>query len=194
MAENKVAANVLTFLDRAAQDYANFEAERFTQNRYCELLEMGFGSPIEQLFWIAAYNIVRSEYLELNPSPIPCGKGEFEEGFGVFIRPQAQIGKYRADFLIHQNGIGPRQFLSPVVVELDGHAFHDKDKHQRSYEKARDRFFVKQGYRVLHFTGSDVVKDPYAVAFEAQSLVCGAAGAMRETYNKEDPMNLGEAE
>ena len=58
-----------------------------------------------------------------------------------------------------------------VIVELDGHAFHDKDKKQRSYEKARDRFFVKEGYQVLHYTGSDVVADPYRVAFEVLEVL-----------------------
>jgi len=57
-------------------------------------------------------------------------------------------------------------------VECDGHEFHDKDKKQRSYEKARDRYLQKEGYAVLHFTGSDIVSSPVFAATEVVSFLC----------------------
>jgi very-short-patch-repair endonuclease len=76
-------------------------------------------------------------------------------------------------------------------VYLDGHDFHYKDKRQRSYEKARDREMVRAGYRVLHYTGSDVVADPLKVAYEALEFVGAFVGSGREGYNKEDPLGQG---
>jgi very-short-patch-repair endonuclease len=108
---------------------------------------------------------------------------------GIYIHPQDQVEKYRVDFVIYQHGIGPDEIFGPVIVELDGHDFHDKDKHQRSYEKARDRFLVKKGYRVLHFTGSDVVADPFKVAYEALEMV--GCFSLRNGYNKNDPLGAG---
>jgi hypothetical protein len=43
--------------------------------------------------------------------------------------------------VLSQIGIGPDEHLRPIVVELDGNAFHHKHKKQRAYEKARDRFW-----------------------------------------------------
>ena len=81
--------------------------------------------------------------------------------------------------------------LRPLVVELDGHAFHDKDKRQRSYEKARDRYLVQQGLRVLHFTGSDVVADPHKVAYEVLEMLGVYSGSFRK-YNPADPLGQEE--
>jgi very-short-patch-repair endonuclease len=138
------------------------------------------------LFWIAAQALCASQYTDINPEAI----GDKLQS-GIYIRQQAPIGKYRVDFLIEQIGLGPDDIYTPVVVELDGHDFHDKDKRQRSYENERDRFLVKKGFRVLHFTGSDVVADPFRVASEVLEMLCVYAGSGREAYNKDDPMDCG---
>lgn len=190
MAENnEVASNVLAFLDRAAALHAKSEEQKFSQSRYCDLLEMGMQSPIEQMFWVACHAQVIANHYEVNPDPIDIGPGQWGEGYGVHIQSQARIGNYRVDFLLTQRGIGPKGY-QPVVVELDGHAFHDKDKRQRSYEKARDRFLVKSGYRVLHFTGSDVVKDPFAVSYEALELLGLFMGSSEDAYNPKNPLGV----
>jgi very-short-patch-repair endonuclease len=191
MSENrKLAENVSKFLFDAADIVARIKSEQFSQNVFCELLESGVESPIEDIFYIACHVWCINEYIELNPSHIFNKHREIEDGCGIFIEPQKQIGKFRVDFLISQNGIGPAENLTPVIVELDGHDFHDKDKHQRSYEKSRDRFFVKEGYKVLHFTGSDVISDPYKASYEALCLVGLGSVMGRSEYDKKNPFGF----
>lgn len=170
MSENKtLAENVLKFLNRASDDYGRIKSEQFSQNMFCDLLENELASPIEELFYLAVHVLCTAHYFEVNPDPVfNEAKGEWQLGYGVHLRSQFRIGKYRVDFLI-QSMDGPQP--NQVVIELDGHAFHDKDKNQRAYEKARDRFLVAKGYRVLHFTGSEVVADPYKVAHEALDII-----------------------
>lgn len=195
MAGRNVAENVFAFIDRAAVMRSRMLEERFSQEMYCNCLEGEMQSPIEQLFWIAANVLCESELHRLNPDPLisRLDDGSFDQVLqdGIYISSQHKVDQYRVDFLIEQVGIGPKEHLGPVVVELDGHAFHDKDKRQRSYEKARDRHLVRRGYRVLHFTGSDVVADPFKVAYEALELVGCFLGSARDGYDKNDPLGIG---
>lgn len=185
----KIAANVMEFLERAADLHAKSEAEKFCQAMFGDLLESGIESPIEDLFWIACNAQCAAHHHEVNPFPVIGEDLVRHDNVGVHITPQAKIGKYRVDFLLRQVGIAPSDICSPVVVELDGHAFHDKDKQQRSYEKARDRFLVRQGYRVLHFTGSDVVADPFKVAHEALDML-GVFDGCVTVYDENHPLGI----
>lgn len=88
----------------------------------------------------------QDNFLSRNPS----------EGTEIF--PQAQIGKYRADFLIVSKFVcGPT--IHHVVVECDGHDFHEKTKEQAARDKARDRDMATLGCHVLRFTGSEIYRD-----------------------------------
>lgn len=191
MAEHrKLADNVVSFLDRASEDYGRIQADKFSQYRFCEMVDAKSDSPIEDLFWIACHVQCASVTTEIN-NEIWVAPRQYAKGAGVHITPQYQVGKYRADFLLEQVQIGPDSILTPVIVELDGHAFHDRDKHQRSYEKARDREFQRSGFKVLHFTGSDVFADPYKVAFEALQFIGAFCGTGRESYDPADPFGRG---
>jgi very-short-patch-repair endonuclease len=177
---------VWAFIARASELHGAAQAQYFAQDMQANCLEIGMQSPIEHLFWIAANCIASANFATLNPPP--------DVGFGIDIKPQAQFGKYRVDFLIRSHGYAPDGIYLPVVVELDGHDFHDKDKRQRSYEKRRDRDLVRAGCRVLHFTGSDVVKDPFACAWEALEMVGLFVGRDGEglVYSPTDPLGMGE--
>lgn len=186
--KRELVENVWTFLDKAAGIYAKMQAERFSQEMHANCLELGMQSPIEDLFWIACHALTKAAYVPCNPDPENDQNGDLVLGYGLYIQAQKQIGTYRVDFLLSQRNIGPDSILRPLVVELDGHDFHDKDKRQRSYEKARDRFLVKEGYRVIHFTGSDVVADPFKVAHEALEMLGVFNGSGGEEYNAAYPM------
>ena len=190
MTERKIVENVWAFMHKASSHYASFMEQQFCQEMHSNCLELGMQSPIEDMFWIASGVLCAGQFVEVNPGPEHDALGELIIGRGVCIKPQAKIGNYRVDFLLSQIGLGPDDIYTPVVVELDGHEFHDKDKNQRSYEKARDRFLVKNGLRVLHFTGSDVVKDPFKVAHEALSMIGVMIGSSPE-YNAADPLDMG---
>lgn len=132
-------------------------------------------------------SMCKASYETLNPEPILVN-GELQPGCGISCAPQRQIGPYLVDFLIERRPLLQAQITAPIVVELDGHAFHDKDKRQRSYEKSRDRYLVKEGYRVLHYTGSDVCADPFKVAHEVMVML---RAANTPEYDPKDPFDMG---
>lgn len=188
----RLADNVNNFLTVASDHHGRRCADYINQDLYNQICEQGMSSPIEQLFFIAAHVLCEAEYEKLNPDPIYNREGKEILGRGIYLDYQRKAGKYSIDFVLQTIDFGPDGVYTPVAVELDGHDFHDRDKNQRSYEKARDRFLTKSGYRVLHYTGSDVVKDPFRVAFEALEMVGLYAGSGRllENYNKNDPLGL----
>lgn len=186
----KLPDNVRLFLSGIAEDAGHRYAERFESDVYVDLIEKLSGSPIEDLFYIACRAHLDAWEIRCDPDP-DLIDGQTIWPSGVRIAPQASVGKFRVDFMLHQIELGPNEIYTPVVVELDGHDFHDKDKRQRSYEKARDRFLVKSGYKVLHYTGSDVVADPYKVAFEALSLAGAFTGSGRDDeYDASNPLGI----
>jgi very-short-patch-repair endonuclease len=182
--------NVLEFLQRASDLHGKRCAENFNQDMYCQILDRPIESPIEQLFFIAANALAESENERLNPDPYYNNKGVEILGPGLYMNYQHQIGKYRVEFVFAVRRGGKAEEFPSVVVELDGHDFHDKNKQQRSYEKARDRHLVKAGYKVVHYTGSDVVKDPFKVAFEVFELagVFHGSGLDIDDFDSNDPL------
>ena len=74
--------------------------------------------------------------------------------FDVVIVPQLPIGDYRVDFAIYAKEL-------KLVVEVDGHEFHEKTKAQAGRDKRRDRDLQQEGWAVFHFTGSEVWNDPF---------------------------------
>jgi very-short-patch-repair endonuclease len=82
------------------------------------------------------------------------------------VLPQVQVGPYRVDFLIKMlgdpDGVG-------VIVECDGHDFHERTKEQAERDRKRDRDLGSQGYRVLRFTGRELWRDPHSCADEAMA-------------------------
>lgn len=150
-----VPENVCEFLDKASHKYGAIKEERFSQVMWGECCHIG--SPIEQLFIIGiglvcAYNLTHM-----------LSSREFgSQDRTLYVIPQWKIDSYHVDFALRYES---RDKI--VCVELDGHEFHDRNERQRRYEKQRDRYLTKSGYKVLHFTGSEIVKDPCAAALEA---------------------------
>lgn len=95
---------------------------------------------------------------------------------GVTLELQAQIGNYRADFLITFHHPQAATELFRVVVEVDGHAFHERTKQQAARDKRRDRHMTTRGYRVLRFSGSEVWKDPAGCAEQVIDCWQAASG------------------
>lgn len=73
----------------------------------------------------------------------------------LILRWQAQLGNYRTDFLLETN-------LRSIVIECDGHEFHERTAVQASRDRRRDRDLQLAGHTVLRFTGSDIYRDPVA--------------------------------
>lgn len=122
------------------------EIQNWMASRYAGLLSSSDGSPIETLFKAAVSMLAHICRLEGDDTPKHLGA-------------QEQIGPYRIDFAL-------TAFGHTVIVELDGHEFHERTKEQAQRDKARDRYLVKAGYTVIHFTGSEVWTNPFACAQE----------------------------
>ena len=161
---SEIAENVNKFIEEAARMVGNHKRDDFLllaedlSSEHCNIK-----SPIEQILYTAlltVMNINGKEELESDE------EFSVEDECRMMISPQESIGKYRADFVIKYVHMG--QIVS-FIVECDGHAFHDKNERQRRYEKQRDRFFQRKGYKVLHFTGAEIIQNPFKVACEILS-------------------------
>lgn len=104
-----------------------------------ELALSNTDSPIEALVYYEMLVWAQSEH---------CGRCG-----GPKVTPQKQIDKYRVDFLIEWKG-------KNIIIECDGHDFHEKTKQQASKDKKRDRELSGLGYEIRRYTGSEIYKDP----------------------------------
>jgi very-short-patch-repair endonuclease len=185
-----IPENVLAFIDRVSKIHAQAQEVQFYNDALDDIECLKIESPIEQMFWAALHAQCHANRVEINADPYVDSRGVMRPGYGIHISAQFRIEKYRVDFKISQSGIGPDEVLTPIIVELDGHAFHDKDKRQRAYEKARDRALVRAGYRVFHFTGSEVAADPFQVSYEALEALGLFAGNGYEGYDPSMPLGI----
>jgi len=64
------------------------------------------------------------------------------------FRRQVQLGPFYADFASHR---------ARLVVEIDGSQHFTDD--EQAYDKRRDAFMHRQGYRVVRFNTLDVAKN-----------------------------------
>lgn len=121
-------------------------------------------SPIERVFATAMVTVNETEAVDKAHISLRRVTEVPEVPFdGLHIYPQAGIDGYRLDFLAAYK-CGDEFRLT--VVELDGHDFHERTKHQASHDKRRDRHFTKKGWQVLRYTGSDVWRNPVECARE----------------------------
>lgn len=104
------------------------------------------GSPMETLF--RAGLAVNAKLLTYE------GNQSFKLG------AQERIGPYRVDFVLEAYGV-------EIIIEVDGHEFHEKTKEQAAHDKKRDRYMTQHGHTVLRFTGSEVWANPFKCAEQA---------------------------
>lgn len=112
-------------------------------------------SPIEQLFH-ASLTLLWDTLM-------------LPRGTGLKVEQQVPIGNYRADFLF--TVVKKEGGKANIVIELDGHDFHERTKEQASRDKARDRWMAANGFEVLRFTGSEVWRNPFKCAAECADRV-----------------------
>ena len=95
-------------------------------------------SSIERLF-LEAFDAVRTKNIHTM--------------YDYWLNPQVEIGNYRVDFeLINHKD-------KKIIVECDGHEFHQKSKQQVEKDNQRERDLKKLGYEVVRFSGSEIFKD-----------------------------------
>jgi very-short-patch-repair endonuclease len=169
MAE-QIPKSVKDVLHNSANLVGNFTRDNWEPSLFYECQDTPFGSPIEMMFYIG-FKTLR-HLLEEQADDIEIVNNEnFIRGTG--IDTQFKAGKYRADFRIFKAEIhkGPQQVIHEAVIECDSQQFHERTEQERRYEKARDRWFNKEGYTVLHYTGKEIIEDPFLVAADAMSHI-----------------------
>jgi very-short-patch-repair endonuclease len=129
-----------------------------------------YDSPIEEFLAVAMRAYIAATCSKISFEPILWGslkelkKTPFPPGCRAFIQPQVSIYDYRVDFLAVIEGVGgTRKF---IAIECDGHDFHEKTKDQAQRDKARDREIQSAGVEVHRFTGSEIWRAPFTVAYE----------------------------
>lgn len=83
------------------------------------------------------------------------------------MRLQSAGELLRPDFVVVANcypfdDMTSRMFDAGIVVELDGHDFHERTKQQVRARNHKDRLIQGLGLAVCHFSGSEIVGDPDA--------------------------------
>ncbi len=86
-----------------------------------------------------------------------------EETGCLLWTPQAHIENYRVDFAFYAVAKGG---VKKLVVECDGHDFHERTKEQARKDRSRDRRLQELGYQVFRFTGSEIHADPMKCALQ----------------------------
>lgn len=121
------------------------------------------GSPVEQMFYIAVNRYFNEIYHYID-------RGDQHD---LFIAPQFKIKKYRVDFMIEIYRYNDDYSTTPIVrmlIEIDGHDFHEKTKAQVARDKKRDRTLSSECDALLRFSGSEIFKSPHKAAFEAYRI------------------------
>jgi len=130
------------------------DAESFIE-AYHDKLSPLCDSPIEELFATAFLfcNAMRND-----PVAVISDKSETtKDGRRWFIEPQVTLLGARVDFLI---GVYPKVDGQFVIVECDGHDFHERTPKQAARDRSRDRAFQAAGYKIFRFTGTEIHRKP----------------------------------
>lgn len=122
-------------------------------------------SPIERMLLEAL--IMGHIYSGKGVPPIDHMDGStLDPVFG--IATQYKVGNYRADMLV-VNWDG-----RVVLIECDGHDFHERTKEQAARDRKKDRDLQSNGYVILRYTGSEIFADPFHCAADIMSKVADA--------------------
>jgi len=125
--------------------------EMWQDETWMQVVNSEAKSPIEQLFLIEWYFQVETHIL---PS----------ESLDYYILPQAEIQvedkKFKVDFLaIYSKEPWLKRKNESVIVELDSYTWHGSTPEQFAREKERERELAKTGYRILRFSGREIIRD-----------------------------------
>jgi very-short-patch-repair endonuclease len=157
----------MTDLPKAFQEYALSQAQlRLLHAEHFVDKYWPADSPIERLFMIAFWLVGGDAGGVIYDYPPPG----YTDPDWFFVKPQAPILNYRADFLI---GLVEFPNAKGVVVECDGHDYHERTKEQAAHDRKRDREMQSAGYKVFRFTGSELHRDAFKCAEEVVNELFG---------------------
>ena len=111
-------------------------------------------SPIEKIMYAILTRVCDNFY------------ESYDKSIEIGFRFQPTVGKYIVDFLATASFSD-----TMVVIECDGHDFHEKTKEQAKHDKERDRWLTSQGYKILRYTGSEIYNDFDKIEKELSKLL-----------------------
>lgn len=151
--EKSILDNILAYATHLVQDQIGVILA--VEGQLCE-------SPLERVMLAALVAVIEIEErwpLNIIPPEIAMKSG----GGRLCLSPQVQLEDYRVDFLL-----ADARFKNPVriVIECDGHDFHERTQDQALRDRSRDRVVQALGAKIVRFTGREIWRDPIACARE----------------------------
>lgn len=124
------------------QKIIDYKRELLSSLYYCE-------SPIEQILSMEIVDLIK-QYASSDVIDIVSNNNQ------EYIKCDDKT--YRVDYLLEIAFLfnGEYKELIKLVVECDGHDFHEKTKEQVMSDNQRNRDIENQGYYILHFSGSEL--------------------------------------
>lgn len=77
---------------------------------------------------------------------------------------QTEVDNYVSDFSVELLNYLTGKPITSVLVECDGHNYHEVTKQQVTKRNERDLNLKKAGYDILHFSGSQIYNEPMKCA------------------------------
>lgn len=124
-------------------------------------------SPIEQIFYVSFLLVSRQfpsngrDWIEIIPFPqysVESNGVSYVPDFSFFVVIKT-LGKHF--------GVDEDAYFSSVLVECDGHNFHEKTKQQVSNGNRKLNSLQQSGKTVIRLSGSDIFNNPIQCAYEA---------------------------
>lgn len=128
----------------------------------------GTGSPIEQLLLVGMLQLIDEngwDYMPLYRCEILNGdecathpkiRERIDTHGTLLIQLQHNLLDWRADFVLSCPTISKKK----MIVECDGHDFHERTKEQAARDRSRDRAAQSAGYTMFRYTGSEIYRNP----------------------------------
>lgn len=142
-AQEQLWAEIADRVNQATKRGADLFQENLIEFVYSQVASGRFESHIEAVFYAWWYALNVTEGLP---------------EWGLCAQREVEISgeRFRIDFTVGREGP-----LTPkVAIELDGHDFHERTKEQATYRNRRDRLLQGEGWKVLHVSGSELVRSP----------------------------------
>lgn len=162
------------FYRNKASDRAlsSLEASKELADRFCE-------SPIEKVIFVAWRMYLSHGESEIRHSHDgPWQPMEWSHNYQCdVIATQTHIEGYRVDFMLCRSirsEVREDPFISkPIIIECDGHQFHERTKEQAQSDKERDRILQGAGYPVYRFAGSEIWSRPLHCVEQIDAAIDG---------------------
>ncbi len=133
------------------------------------MLERICESPIEVALGAALLVADQLEHENMRNDFVLSGVREMDDYRAdlALVIPQFPFDGYRIDFALRL----PKYRFKYLLIECDGHDFHERTKQQAARDRAKDRYAQHNGYPILRFTGSEIHADAGGCAGEIMSFI-----------------------